>query len=316
MRPGWGLGAGLAVLGAAAAIWWPRSCASVSPAVPLHSEPAAAQQAPPTNPPQQVLPELQWDELLGEEDEANRYPFTVIVIAGFAERGQGNRACSGVLIGPRHVLTAGNCVCVRPSPGAQEGQSLTRIGASTCEAAATVRTFTYAPANGVDRKESWSETYSGTIHPHPRLELRLDSDGNPVSAHANLALVLLDRPVKRNTPPLLLSEEGVREGELLTVVGFGYISGITGLDGVRRFTQERVSKIVDASTGQARFGLPEEQGYKGDTGGPCLRETAQGLVLAGISHRGFGGEATLTSVNVYLDWLREELKHAEGSGSP
>jgi len=315
MRLGWGLGAGLAVM-SAAAICWPRSCAPVSPAVPPDSEPAAAQQAPPANPPERVPPELQWDELLGEEDEANRYPFTVIVIADFAERGTGNRGCSGVLIGPRLVLTAGNCVCVRPSPGAQEGQGLTRIGASTCETAATVRTFTYAPADGVDRKESWSERYSGTIHPHPQLELMLDSDGNPVSAQANLALVLLDRPVKHNTPPVPLSEEGVRAGELLTVVGFGYIAGITGLDGIRRFTQERVSGIVDANTGHARFGLPEEQGYKGDTGGPCLRETAQGLVLAGISHRGFGREATLTSVNVYLDWLREEIKRAEGLGSP
>jgi hypothetical protein len=141
--------------------------------------------------------------------------------------------------------------------------------------------------------------------------LVVDRDGGPVSAQANLALVLLDTPVKRNTPPVPLSGEAIREGELLTVVGFGYIAGITGLDGVRRSTQERVSKVVDASTGQARFGLPEDQGYKGDTGGPCLRETAQGFVLAGISHRGFGKEATLTSVNVHLDWLREELKRAE-----
>lgn len=313
MRLRWGLGVGLAVLGAAA-IGCPRSCSPVSPAAP--PQPAASQQAPPDSPPQRVPPELQWDVLLGEEDEANRYPFTVIVIADFAERGQGNRACSGVLIGPRHVLTAGNCVCVRPYPQAQNGQGLTRIDASTCEKTATVRTFTSAPADGVDPKESWSVKYPGTIHPHPRLEVMLDRDGNPVSAQANLALVLLDTPVKRNTPPVPLSEEGVRAGELLTVVGFGYIAGITGLDGVRRFTQEPVSKVVDASTGRARFGLPEEQGYKGDTGGPCLRETAQGFVLAGISHRGFGREATLTSVNVHLDWLRTELERAEGSGSP
>ena len=259
---------------------------------------------------------MQWDELLGEEDEANRYPFTVIVIADFAEHGEGNRACSGVLIGPRLVLTAGNCVCVRSRLGDREGQVLTRVDASSCETAATVRTYTYAPATDVERKESWSESYSGTIHPHPRLKLMLDRHGNAVSAQANLALILLERPVKSNTPPVPLTEEGVRAGEPLTVVGYGYIEGMTGLDGIRRFTQERVSKVVDANEGQALFGQPEQQGYKGDTGGPCLRETAQGLVLAGISHRGFGSKATLTSMNVHLDWLRERLKHAEGLGSP
>lgn len=316
MRFGWGLGAGLLVLGATAAIWWQRCCASTSPAVPAYSEPAPPPPANSATPPRQVPPELQWDELLGEEDEANRYPFTVIVIADFAEHGEGNRACSGVLIGPRLVLTAGNCVCVRPHLGDRQGQALTRVDASNCETAATVRTYTYAPATDVDRKESWSESYSGAIHPHPKLKLMLDRHGNAVSAQANLALILLDRPVKPNTPPVPLTEQGVRVGELLTVVGYGYIEGMTGLDGIRRFTQERVSEVVDASTGQALFGQPEQQGYKGDTGGPCLRETAEGLVLAGISHRGFGSKATLTSMNVHLDWLREKLKHAEGLGSP
>jgi hypothetical protein len=221
-----------------------------------------------------------------------------------------------VLIGPRLVLTAGNCVCVRPYPEAQKGQGPTRISASTCEKDATVRTFTYAPADGVDPKESFSVMYSGTILPHPKLELILDRDGNPISTQANLALVLLDGPVKHNTPPVPLSEEGVRGGELLTTVGFGYVASISGLDGVRRFTLERVSKVVDADMGQASFGLPEEQHYKGDTGGPCLRETAHGFVLAGISHRGFGRAAMLTSVHVYLDWLRAELKRTEGLDSP
>jgi hypothetical protein len=314
MRLGWGLGAGLAALGAAAMLW-PVDCPSESSAVLPHSGAEPSREGRQLHPTRQVPPELRWDELAGEEDATNRFPFTVIVMAHFAGGGERNRACSGVLIGPRLVLTAGNCVCVRPHPSALEGQDLTSTDASTCETSATVKTFTYEPPTLGEGMESWSESYEGTIRPHPRLKLLFDPHGNIISVQANLAVILLDRPVKKNTPPALVAEEGVRADELLTVVGYGYVEAITGLDGKRRFSEEQVLKISDASTGQARFGQPAMHGYKGDTGGPCLRETARGPVLVGISHRGFGEEATLTSLNVYQDWLSEEIKHAQALGS-
>jgi hypothetical protein len=317
MRLGWALGAGLTALGAAALIWAVAS-PSGSPAMLPHQRPASSVTEHQPPPSQQVSPGVQWDELAGQDDAQNRYPFTVIVTAHFSGAGERNRACSGVLIAPRLVLTAGDCVCVRSNPSTLESQSRRWLDAATCETSATVKTFTYEPLAEGQGVESWSESYEGVIRPHPHLKLQLDEHGHTVSARANLAVVLLDRPAKKNTPPALLAEEGVRAGEFLIVVGYGYIEAIAGLDGRRRFTQEQVVRITDERTGQARFGQAVMQDYKGDTGGPCLRETPQGPVLVGISHRGSGNEATLTSLKVYRDWLRGEIQRSgeEARSSP
>jgi hypothetical protein len=286
------------------------SCSKSTP-TPTETVPVAALDASSANPPWGGPPELQWDELIGEADAANHYPFTVIVIAKASGGHEPQRACSGAIIAPWLVLTAGNCVCPRSRPIPPEGQGNTLTDASTCETTASVMTFTYEALRAEAGMESWSERYQGTIRPHPRLEIRFDSHGKVVSSQANLALIVLDRPVKKNTPPVPISAEAAQAGETLTVVGYGYIQGITGLDGKRRFSQEKVLRTVDANSGQVLFGLPELHGYKGDTGGPCLRETAQGPVLVGISNRGFGDESTLTNVSGYQDWLSGEMKRVE-----
>src|SRR5512140_2391348 len=50
--------------------------------------------------------------------------------------------------------------------------------------------------------------------------------------------------------------------------------------------------------------------YKGDTGGPCLRETERGLELVGISQRGLGLTPTFTRIAPYRGWLEEQIRLA------
>ncbi len=84
--------------------------------------------------------------------------------------------CSGVLIGPKLVLTAGHCVCKRQETRLRErGQPRAKVlvNASLCAKAVTVKTVSFhQPPDqpGQDIKE-----YEvSQVVPHPRLKVRVD----------------------------------------------------------------------------------------------------------------------------------------------
>jgi secreted trypsin-like serine protease len=52
--------------------------------------------------------------------------------------------------------------------------------------------------------------------------------------------------------------------------------------------------------------------FKGDTGGPCLRQTKCGQELVGISQRGLGLTAAFTRIAPYRKWLDEQIRLAGG----
>ncbi|MFL5350232.1 MAG: trypsin-like serine protease [Hyalangium sp.] len=260
-------------------------------------------------------PDLQSFLLIGEEDEANRFPFTVAVYA-LAPPGQPRyRGCAGVLLTRQLVLTAGQCVCRPHKDGGPGSGETTRIDTSSCAATAAVVTATYEPLENRKGVESWSVEYRGTVRVHPQFELRMDAAGAITGDHADLAVVRLDTPVQPNIEPVRLADGIAQAGERLTVVGHGYIDPTDGLDGRRRFTHDTVSQLLDPDGARVQFGSPELFSYKGDTGGPCLRETAQGLELLGISNRGSGKPPAFTSTYVYREWLANEL-HLAASESP
>lgn len=240
---------------------------------------------------------------LGEEDRAGRYPSTVWLRVVSAPEGVRYRPCIGVLIASNVVLTAAHCVCT-PS-----GSETIRFDSSKCAAKAEVH-FRYKPHH-IDSEATYSrlESISGDIVAHPLFELVLDAQGAVTTSRADLALIRLMRPISSDVSPVRLATRDVKTGEELSVVGYGYLDGGGIVEQVRMLNREATQTLVGGD--RFVFGPMDRADYKGDMGGPCLRETGRAPELVGISQRGLGPTPTFTRVVPYRDWLEEQIRLAK-----
>jgi hypothetical protein len=197
----------------------------------------------------------------------------VAVLKGRDTPGDSPAVCSGVLVGPRHVLTAGHCLDSARSP-----MSVTFGADLTCADQPTLAGMPLAA--------------------HPTLDLAL--------------LELAGPPLPEGAQPLPWNEAPITSAwidRLVQLAGFGSSGfGETGWapPDLRRFAVEPVRE-VDATRivvdGQGRSGACD-----GDSGGPLLARDARGaLVVLGVLSGGASSCQQLDSyvrLDVARDWIR------------
>ena len=211
--------------------------------------------------------------------------------------------CTGTLVDPTHVITAGHCYA---EVAAKFGTTVDNVRGATAVAFGTSIVNSMQSTNVVFRKIA-----AATVH--PKYVLNGVSHATTVAMY-DVAVLKLETPAPQGTLPAQLGTGNlITAGLKLTLAGFGLTDGVkqteaTGLN--------KVDVIVDFPAITAtQFGFRAVDGKNscsGDSGGPAYLISSSGqLIVVGITSWGdrtCEKVGVYTSVPVMADWINSTIQ--------